>query len=294
VRADAGSDPLTFERPPALASVASSSRAGITAQTGADIGSPSSSARHGHCRSVTVLFVDAHKVSTMAPIAALVVLAKEPVPGRVKTRLCPPCTPTEAAAIAKASLTDTLATVAAVPARRRLLALDGAAGHWVPDGFEVVPQADGGLADRLADVFERAGGPAFVIGMDTPQLTPALLARGAAQLRAADAALGLASDGGYWGIGLGEPDPAAFVGVPMGTPRTGAAQRERLRALGLHVRDLPTLRDVDTYEDALAVVPLVARQSAFARTMIRPTGLEGVVVAGAARGFAQPAAARRR
>jgi len=199
--------------------------------------------------------------------AVLVVIAKAPVQGRVKTRLCPPCTPAHAAAIAEASLVDTLTTVAAVPAPRRLLALDGAAGPWVPDSFEVVPQRAGGLADRLADVFKRAGGPAFVVGMDTPQLTPALLAHAARQLRQADAVLGLANDGGYWGIGLREPDPEAFAGVPMSTPDTGAAQRERLRELGLSVRDLPILRDVDTYEDALAVARLAAPQSAFASMM---------------------------
>lgn len=199
--------------------------------------------------------------------AVLVVIAKAPVRGRVKTRLCPPCTPAQAAAIAEASLVDTLTTVAAVPAPRRLLALDGAAGPWVPDGFEVVPQLAGGLGDRLADAFKRAGGPAFVVGMDTPQLTPALLAHAARQLRDTDAALGLAMDGGYWGIGLREPDPAAFVGVPMSTPDTGAAQRERLRGLGLSVSDLPFLRDVDTYEDALAVARLVAPESAFGSTM---------------------------
>ena len=199
--------------------------------------------------------------------AALIVLAKAPVPGRVKTRLCPPCTPVEAAAIAEASLADTLATVAAVPAPRRLLALDGAPGPWLPDTFEVVPQTEGGLGARLADAFERAGGPAFAVGMDTPQMTPALLASAAAQLREADAVLGIAADGGYWGIGLREPTPGAFAGVPMGWPDTGAAQRARLRELGLSVRDLPVLRDVDTYEDALAVARLVAPHSAFAKFM---------------------------
>jgi hypothetical protein len=130
-----------------------------------------------------------------------------------------------------------------------------------------VPQPDGGLGERLADAFARAGGPAFLIGMDTPQLTPALLARAAARLHDADAALGLAPDGGYWGIGLRTPDPAAFAGVPMSTAVTGAAQRARLRALGLRVRDLPVLRDVDTYADALAVARALPPGSAFARAM---------------------------
>jgi rSAM/selenodomain-associated transferase 1 len=195
---------------------------------------------------------------------ALIVIAKAPVPGRVKTRLCPPCTPAQAAAIAQAALTDTLAAVAATPAPRRLLALDGTPGPWLPDGFEVMPQPAGGLGDRLGDAFARAGGPAFLIGMDTPQVSPALLRHASRQLAEADAVLGLAADGGYWGIGLRRPDPAVFAGVPMSTSRTGSLQRERLTALALSVRDLPMLRDVDTFADACAVAALVRVGSAFA------------------------------
>jgi uncharacterized protein len=198
---------------------------------------------------------------------ALIVIAKAPVAGRVKTRLCPPCTPAQAAALAQAALADTLAAVAAVPARRRLLALEGAPGCWLPGGFEVVPQPAGGLGARLADAFARADGPAFLVGMDTPQLTPELLAHAAAQLRGADATLGLAADGGYWGIGLREPRGDAFADVPMSTDRTGEAQRDRLHALGLRVGDLLVLRDVDTFADAMAVAQEVPRGSAFATAM---------------------------
>jgi hypothetical protein len=194
---------------------------------------------------------------------ALLVIAKAPVPGRVKTRLCPPCTPVDAAALAEAALADTLAAVAAAPAHRRVLVLDGAPGPWLPRGFEVVAQPGGGLGERLAHGFACAGGPAFLVGMDTPQLTPALLAAGTAGLEDAGATLGLAADGGYWGIGLRAPDAAVFTGVPMSSARTGAVQRERLRALGLRVRDLPVLRDVDTFADALAVARATPR-SAFA------------------------------
>jgi uncharacterized protein len=195
--------------------------------------------------------------------AALIVIAKAPVAGRVKTRLCPPCTPAQAAAVAEAALADTLIAVAATPARRRLLALDGLPGPWLPGGFEVVPQPSGGLGDRLADAFARAGGPAFLVGMDTPQVTPAVLRDAVGRLADVDAVLGPAADGGYWGIGLRRPDAAVFAGVPMSTAHTGLAQRERLRALGLRVGDLPALRDVDTYADACAVAPFTAAGSAF-------------------------------
>ena len=183
----------------------------------------------------------------------LLVMAKAPVPGRVKTRLCPPCTPEEAAALAEAALADTLEAVAVCSAARKILALDGAPGPWLPPGFEVVPQATGGLDRRLAAAWSVAGGPGVQIGMDTPQVTPGLLDVALAALDRTGAALGLAVDGGWWAIGLRRPDPRAFLDVPMSTSRTGEAQRTRLRALGLDVTPLPTLVDLDTVADLAAV-----------------------------------------
>ncbi|WP_037498182.1 TIGR04282 family arsenosugar biosynthesis glycosyltransferase [Solirubrobacter soli] len=184
---------------------------------------------------------------------ALIVIAKAPVPGRVKTRLCPPCTPLEAALLARAALLDTLAAAARSRAGRRVLALDGAPGSWVPTGFEVIAQRGEGLAERLAAAFADVGGPAFLVGMDTPQLTPELLDEGLDAVAVGDSAFGVALDGGYWGIGLRRPDPAVFAGVPMSTARTGAVQRAQMALLGLRPRTLPPLLDVDTFQDALAV-----------------------------------------
>ncbi|NEA25616.1 glycosyltransferase, partial [Actinomadura bangladeshensis] len=91
----------------------------------------------------------ASPVNPVGP-ADLIVIAKEPVPGRVKTRLTPAYTPCEAAALAEASLHDTLTAVAAAPAGRRTLALDGAPGPWLPGGFTVIAQRGTGLDERLA------------------------------------------------------------------------------------------------------------------------------------------------
>ena len=93
-------------------------------------------------------------------MTTLIVIAKEPVPGRAKTRLCPPCTPDEAAALAEAALRDTFTAVAAAPAPRRVVVLDGRPGPWLPEGFEVIPQRAGGLAERLAGAFDDVGAPA--------------------------------------------------------------------------------------------------------------------------------------
>ncbi|WP_329377459.1 DUF2064 domain-containing protein [Streptomyces sp. NBC_01351] len=185
-------------------------------------------------------------------MTTLLVIAKEPVPGRVKTRLTPPFTPGEAAALAEAALADTLEAVAATPAERRVLVLDGRPGPWLPAGFEVVPQSGGDLDERLAAAFAGCAGPALLIGMDTPQVTPELLAP-AADWAAYDAWFGPAVDGGFWALGLARPDPGLLRGVPMSVPGTGAAQYARLAGAGLRVGRLPVLRDVDTAEDARLV-----------------------------------------
>jgi uncharacterized protein len=165
----------------------------------------------------------------------IIVIAKEPVAGRCKTRLCPPLTPAQAASVAEAALVDTLAAVAATPAARRLLVLDGRPGAWLPSGFDVVPQPNGALDVRLGAAFDAARGPALLVGMDTPQLTPALLRAGARALMSEglDAVFGPAFDGGYWAIGLRRPRAEVFTGVPMSTEVTGEAQRRRLGELGL-------------------------------------------------------------
>jgi uncharacterized protein len=195
--------------------------------------------------------------------AQILVIAKSPVPGRVKTRLTPPFTPDEAAALAAAALVDTLAAVAATPVTRRVLALDGEAGRWLPAGFDVIPQRGAGLDERiafaLADAWSTAPMPVVLIGMDTPQVTPELLAGAAQPLVTgnADASFGFANDGGFWLLGLREID-AEFCtglvrGVPMSRADTGSCQLARLERAGLRVAQLPWLTDIDTAEEAAQI-----------------------------------------
>jgi rSAM/selenodomain-associated transferase 1 len=198
---------------------------------------------------------------------ALVVIAKAPVAGRAKTRLCPPLRPAQAATLAEAALHDTLLAVTRTAAGRKVLVLDGKPGAWLPDGFEVLDQRRGDLAARLAGAFADVGRSALLIGMDTPQVSTRLLATGLELLAAGnDAVLGRTRDGGYWAIGLRQPDVRVFQGVPMSTERTGAIQAERLDELGLHTAPLPSLRDVDRFHDALAVAA-EAPTTRFARTL---------------------------
>lgn len=185
----------------------------------------------------------------------LLVLAKEPVPGRVKTRLTPPCTPEEAAAVAEAALADTLEAAVGCGADRVVLGLDGRVGDWCPPGVAVVEQGDGGLSDRLERLWSHARGPSVQIGMDTPQVTAAILQDALLMVRdtEVDAVLGSAPDGGWWAIGFAHRVLGAFHGVEPSRADTGQRQLDRLEALGLRVGQLTMLRDVDHWEDALAV-----------------------------------------
>jgi rSAM/selenodomain-associated transferase 1 len=196
----------------------------------------------------------------------LLVMAKAPVPGKVKTRLCPPCTPEVAAGIAAASLADTLDAAGAVPGTWRVLVLDGA--HRAPEGWTTVRQSGVGLGERLAQAFadtRRPGRATLLIGMDTPQVTAALLGRAFEVLESADAVLGAAADGGWWALGLREPGHAAALrDVPMSTSRTGVLTLRALRVRGLRVAPLPMLRDVDTAGDVVEVARLCPAGSRFA------------------------------
>ena len=188
----------------------------------------------------------------------LLVLAKEPIPGLVKTRLCPPLSHQQAAQVTEACLADTLEAAVATGADRVVLVLAGTVGDWCPPGVDVVAQTTGSLGDRLSGAWSAVDGPAVQIGMDTPQVTPAQLDAAMARLAdhlegGPDALLGHATDGGWWLLGLRRWIPGVFTGVPMSTDTTGKLQQARLRQLGLAVECAMTLRDIDTLEDLAAV-----------------------------------------
>jgi rSAM/selenodomain-associated transferase 1 len=185
-------------------------------------------------------------------VTALAIVAKEPVPGRVKTRLCPPCSASEAARLAEAALRDTVDRARATSATRVVLVLDGRPPPGLTD-LDVVPQRSGELGERLAGAFADVGEPLLLIGMDTPQVSVELLDEALAGVRAGEAVLGPALDGGWWALGLRACPPGAFAGVPMSTASTCRHQLARLRSVGIDPRLLDELRDVDRWADALAV-----------------------------------------
>lgn len=202
---------------------------------------------------------------TTAP--CLLLMAKAPVPGFAKTRLTPPATPEQAAAIAAAGLLDTLDAVQQ-SGLRPIVALAGDLERAASSGAitealrscTVITQRGSGLAERLAnahaDTATVAPGAAVLqIGSDTPQITPALLASSAEQVMdGLDAVLGSATDGGWWALGLRDPrNAAALRDVPMSTGDTGRLTRKALAARALSIGELLELSDVDTMTDARTV-----------------------------------------
>ena len=213
-------------------------------------------------------------------ITALVV-AKAPVPGLAKTRLAATLGDDAAADIAAAALLDTLDAVAAADFSTRIVALTGDLAEAARRdelaaalaSYTVVGQRGDGFAERLVHAHEDAAGqPVFQIGMDTPQLTPELLTASATALAdsSGGSVLGMAEDGGWWGLGIGDPALArGLLDVPMSTPDTGAKTMAALERLGARIHLLPVLRDVDHASDLHPVADACASGSRFRAAVMR-------------------------
>jgi uncharacterized protein len=207
---------------------------------------------------------------TGRPEVVVLVLAKAPVAGVVKTRLCPPATPEEAAALAAACFLDTMDTVLSLPWALPVVALSGdlRAAHGAAEvsarlaGVATVPQRGDGLAERLVHAHHDAHGvgeglPVLQIGADTPQVSEATLALGARLLTARygpQSVLGPATDGGWWALGLRRPEPSSVLRtVAMSRADTGIRTVEALKNADVEPELLPELSDVDYSADALEV-----------------------------------------
>lgn len=199
-------------------------------------------------------------------MTTLIIIAKETLPGRVKTRLHPPLSLEAAAELAAASVADTLASVAALPASRRILLFDGVTPPAGAEQYDVVHQVTGGLDERIAAIFDSVSGRTVLIGMDTPQIGAEHLAPVFEQNPGVDAWFGPANDGGFWALGMEEPRGDLVRGVPMSCDDTGAIQLARLHGAGLTVGQLAPLTDVDTIDTAREVAAL-APDSRFAATL---------------------------
>jgi uncharacterized protein len=191
---------------------------------------------------------------------ALAAMAKAPIAGAVKTRLCPPLRPAEAAELARCFLEDRVEQLGAVPAGDRLVAFTppeeaAAVRALVPPDVRIVPQQGADLGARmnglLTDLLAEGYAGALVVGTDTPTLPTAYLLEAAAVLRqaAADVVLGPSEDGGYYLIGLRAPAPELFVDMAWSTATVCEETLRRARAAGRRISVLPMWFDIDRIAD---------------------------------------------
>lgn len=186
----------------------------------------------------------------------IIVYAKAPVPGRVKTRLIPRLGAAGAARLHEAFVEDTLAIAETLRDTFDVeLHTDVSTGAWSWDGVRRL-QSTGELGSRMYATLREGldGGRPFVmiLGSDSPTLPPQFLA----QLvdAKADVVLGPTSDGGYYAIGCRRIEPAMFSGVTWSSPATRAQTEEAARRCGLQVACGPEWFDVDEPGDLDALV----------------------------------------
>lgn len=193
---------------------------------------------------------------------ALLIFARRPCPGRVKTRLSPVLTPHEAAGLYDCMVRDVVARTAAqqVDARFLFFEDDGEAkGYFrgLDERLLLLPQEGAGLGERLANafdvVFRRGFRIAAVIGADSPDLPVEFIKAAFEQLEAGavDVAFGPTEDGGYYLAGLREPHPELFRDVPWSTEQVLAVSLQRASEIGLRPTLLPCWYDVDEPADLL-------------------------------------------
>jgi rSAM/selenodomain-associated transferase 1 len=203
----------------------------------------------------------------------VVVFAKRPAPGEVKTRLCPPLTPEEAASLYSAMLDDVLVTTAAAAA-------SAGAAAWLavhppdavdelarrcPSEFHAFAQRGRDLSERMEHAVECAAAAGFarilLRGSDNPVLPGEEIVRGFAALDDADLAVGPDRDGGYGWIALRGPVPGLFA-HPMSTDSVLSDTLAGAAGRGLRVHTLDTHFDLDTAADLALLAEARARGEA--------------------------------
>jgi glycosyltransferase A (GT-A) superfamily protein (DUF2064 family)/8-oxo-dGTP pyrophosphatase MutT (NUDIX family) len=180
----------------------------------------------------------------------VLVTAKAPRPGHVKTRMCPPLGLATAARFAEAFLVDVLRSARAADPGAGLLCPSGDSADLSArfPGVAIVEQAGGALADALAGA---AGAGAVLVAGDAPGISPDVIAAGLASR--ADVALAPSHDGGYCLIRARRFHPALFTGVAWSTRSVLDQTVAAARAAGLSVELLDPVADVDTVDDLLAI-----------------------------------------
>ena len=198
----------------------------------------------------------AHPIPALSHLCAMTVMAKAPRPGRVKTRLSPPLTLDQTAALNVCFLRDTTENLATIPGSAGLISYTPQGDEalfegLLPETFGLVLQRGDGFGERLLaaaqDILAIGYGSVCLIDSDSPTVPAAAFAQAAEALsKPGDRiVLGPSHDGGYYLIGLKQPHPEPFERITWSTGSVLAETVERCRAAGLEVVLLPTWYDVD-------------------------------------------------
>ncbi len=190
---------------------------------------------------------------------AIAIMAKQPEPGKVKTRLCPPLSPGQAADLYEAFFLDTVSLVSGIEHTDLFVAYDPDTAvdfftRTCSPSMKCIPQGRGDLGDRLVRISHRM----FVLGYrkliilasDTPLLPRDFIRSAIARLDEIDVVLGPCDDGGYYLIGLRFCAPTLFAGIPWSTSRVLDRTIRRAQEAGMTWELLPPGYDIDTWEDA--------------------------------------------
>ena len=188
----------------------------------------------------------------------LVIMAKQPAVGHTKTRLCPPLTLTEAAALYEAMLRDTIELVAGLEGVRLAIAvtppgaIDAFRRISPPDAI-LLPVDGADIGDCLNQVLGRllvdCHSQAIALNSDGPTLPATYFQQAIDRLHSVDVVLGPSEDGGYYLIGLTQPRPELFREIEWSSEQVTAQTLARAEAMGLSVALLPPWYDVDTAAD---------------------------------------------
>lgn len=197
------------------------------------------------------------------------VFAKAPIPGQVKTRLCPPLTPDEAATLHGSFVLDmlertkTATTQFKLPLDRYLACAPSSTHVFFKimeerQGVKLIDQVGDDLGGRMTQAFDvlfsRGYHRVVIVGTDVPTLPLDYFKQALAQLETHDLVLGPALDGGYYLIGLRKPAPDLFADIPWSTDRVLTLTQEKAHGLRLTTATIPPWRDVDTIEDLAALI----------------------------------------
>ena len=191
-----------------------------------------------------------HRFSVLA-------MAKEPVPGRVKTRLTPPFTPHVGAYLYEAMLSDTIDVLISLKEAKKYLFIEPQSSRYFDkfhvSGITIFPQSGRDLGEKMLGavklVMAQTGLPAIIVGTDIPLLRASTIINSVSLLSRADVVLGPCDDGGYYLIGLKKFTPLPFLGVPWSTDRVLRKTVSHLRAERLSYALTEKLFDIDTAGD---------------------------------------------